>query len=116
MTKAQRAKAAHDTMPHYKIHGAFRSKVAVEKELGEWALENFSTIREALEQMADEGAWRDIETAPYDTMALFYTVDGHVVQGFIYDGGAEDFGYTHWMPLPKPPLAAQESNSEGGGE
>lgn len=47
--------------------------------------------------------WLPVESAPYDEMCLFYTVDGNVVQGFIYDGGPEDFGYTHWMPLPQPP-------------
>ena len=55
--------------------------------------------------------WRDIESAPYDEMALFYTVDGNVVQGFIYDGGPEDFGYTHWMPLPQPPAEANEDEN-----
>jgi len=49
------------------------------------------------------GKWEPAESAHYDTMALFYTVDGNIVQGFIYDGGPEDFGYTHTTQLLPPP-------------
>lgn len=47
--------------------------------------------------------WLPASQAPYDTMCLFYTIDGNIVQGFIYDGDETDFGYTHFMPLPLPP-------------
>ena len=47
--------------------------------------------------------WKPASEAPYDTICLFLTVDGNVVQGFIYDGDEVDFGYTHYMPLPELP-------------
>lgn len=49
------------------------------------------------------GEWQPASEAPYDTVCLFYTVDGKIVQGFIYDGGEKDFGYTHFIPLPSAP-------------
>lgn len=61
-------------------------------------------MREALRQHRE---WLPIESAPYDEMCLFFTVDGNVVQGFIYDGTHEDFGYSAWMPLPPPPAEGE---------
>ena len=43
------------------------------------------------------------EQAPYDTVGLFLTEEGHWVEGFIYDGDARDFGYVAYLPLPKIP-------------
>lgn len=59
----------------------------------------------ALSQVKPSVAWKPASEAPYDTMCLFYTIDGNVVQGFIYDGDEKDFGYTHYMQLPAAPEA-----------
>lgn len=63
-------------------------------------LEIINELQAALDAKSE---WKCASTAPYDTMCLFYTVQGHIVEGFIYDGDHTDFGYTHWQPLPQPP-------------
>jgi len=39
------------------------------------------------------------DQAPYDTVGMFLTDEGNWVEGFIYDGGAKDYGYVAYMPL-----------------
>ena len=41
--------------------------------------------------------------APYDTLGLFLTKDGHWVEGFIYDGDESDYAYVAYLPLPPIP-------------
>ena len=41
--------------------------------------------------------WRPASEAPYDEICTFYTDDGHIVEGFIYDGDETDFGYIGWL-------------------
>ncbi|MCA3704234.1 MAG: DUF551 domain-containing protein [Methylobacterium sp.] len=62
--------------------------------------------------------WKSIETAPKDGFFLAYTPQfgGHCVvwMADLYwlgtDRGTPDHlsskGFTHWMPLPKPPIPA----------
>ncbi len=62
-------------------------------------------IKQTLAELSQvkPSVWLPASYAPYDEMCLFYTVDGNIVQGFIYDGDEKDFGYTHYMPLPAAP-------------
>lgn len=65
-------------------------------------------VSAALSQPATPEGWKPASEAPYDEMCLFYTIDGNIVQGFIYDGDEKDFGYTHFMPLPAAPVQEEK--------
>jgi len=66
--------------------------------------------------------WQPIETAPENDHALFYVEDDGVYLDCLDRDGAllaasgdERIFATHWMPLPKPPVAAAEKEAVGVG-
>jgi hypothetical protein len=54
--------------------------------------------------------------APYDTLGLFLTKEGHWVEGFIYDGDEKDYGHVAYLPLPPIPEWAELDQSDDDGE
>jgi hypothetical protein len=94
-------------------------------DYGDWILERFETIREALRLAADP--WMPIETAPKDGTAVlgyFPSRRGYVASqefvpihwsgwgGGVWEnstsGGRPVDKPTHWMPLPAAPVATTE--------
>jgi hypothetical protein len=135
MTPAQRAKAAKDEMPDDKVLN--QSMMFVMGEVFGWFNSNKDTIREALEQMADE--WIDANIGRH-------VCNGWIVHpnGRMYDaanhavvpreptrnqcadmedldfpehiGVGEWQEYWTWLYKAMIGIAAQESSSEWGGE
>ena len=75
-------------------------------------------LASALAHPAVPEGWRPIETAPENDHALFYVGDDGVYLDCLDRDGAllaasgdERIFATHWMPLPKPPVAAAEKEA-----
>lgn len=66
--------------------------------------EQFQMANAEREQLKKRVTWQPASEAPYDEPCIFRTVEGHAVEGFIYDGDESDFGYTHYVPMPDEPL------------
>ena len=86
--------------------------------------------KQALEEVRKDAAWQPIETAPKDGTAILAIVSGVDSDGLAYEPSTvqidgtqvhlfcdsdddswtelSEWELTHWMPLPKPPIAIQE--------
>jgi hypothetical protein len=102
MTPAQRAKAAKDEMPDDKVLN--QSMMFVMGEVFGWFNSNKDTIREALEQMADEGTVRVPRMATTEMIDAFFATAMPIKSGSNVATG--------YIAM----IAAQESSSEWGGE
>ncbi|TWG90370.1 hypothetical protein L598_000700001270 [Mesorhizobium sp. J18] len=83
------------------------------------ARHHYEMARSALAHPAVPEGWQPIETAPENDHALFYVEDDGVYLDCLDRDGAllaasgdERIFATHWMPLPKPPVAAAEKEGE----
>jgi hypothetical protein len=130
MTPTQRAKAALDNMPTVNDKTVIGPDIV--EQLGEWALCGYHDIREALEQMADEGKDANIGRhvrngwIVHPNGSMYDAVNHAVVPREptleMRDAGAESvprpcnwFDIHHAEDVYKAMIAAQESSSEGGG-
>jgi hypothetical protein len=85
----------------------------------EQAFEDGRKIAAKIEALEKAYQWQPIETAPKDMAPRLYRVNGRCVQGFVdatdmlctqtdYQPWRKMHGTpTHWMPLPKPPIAGE---------
>ena len=86
--------------------------------------------KQALEAVRKDAAWQPIETAPKDGTAILAIVSGVDSDGLAYEPSTvqidgtqvhlfcdsdddswtelSEWELTHWMPLPKPPIAIKE--------
>jgi len=90
------------------------------------------TLPPTAEQIANETAWRDIETAPKDAFVLLAGPSGYTTIETVFTTGRmcsdyhkgrwidhanddlTDWGFepTHWMPLPTPPKRSMEGEQK----